>query len=73
MRRLIAIDNHHVVITQPARTAAGTISNLAHYAFAAHLEPDPLGRFDQFIEDPFGARIRLLTHLTNPYLLPLPS
>ena len=62
VRRLIAIDNHHVIVTQPTRAAARAITDLAHDALAAHLEADPFGRFDQLVQHAFGARIVLLTH-----------
>src|ERR1700722_19284760 len=35
MRRLIAIDYHHVAVPEPARAAARTIADLAHDTLAA--------------------------------------
>src|SRR5580698_10033611 len=54
MGRLVAIDNDQVAVAQPANSAPRAISYLAHDAFAADLEPDPLRRFDQFIEHALG-------------------
>src|SRR5579872_1788250 len=75
VRRLIAVDYHHVAVPQPARAAARAIADLAHDALAAHLQPDSFSRFDQFVQHPFRTRICLLAHpakpLSHPTLLSL--
>jgi hypothetical protein len=61
-RRLLAIEDERVLLAQSARAAAGAVADLAQDLFPAHFEPDPLGRFGQFVDQSHKTRRFVFTH-----------